>query len=226
MQDKSWSLFSVRGDFHNLWQFWVEVWHDIWWAHSFEISLKTIEHAKDAIYAMSKFLINEEPRNFARSCRPIWTKASCPQMKYEIIETQNSKMFSQNCAFWWRKYSTICMYCLDSEHMPSFEWRHNECDGVSNHQPHDCLLNLLFKCRSKKTSKLRVTGLCVRNGIHRWPMNSPHKGPVTRKMFPFDDVIMVPVFNGRVTAAHDGCRGIAYVTLEIYLFDKFSTSET
>ena len=29
-------------------------------------------------------------------------------------------------------------------------------------------------------------------GIHRWPVNSPHKGPVTRKMFPFDDVIMFP----------------------------------
>ena len=27
-------------------------------------------------------------------------------------------------------------------------------------------------------------------GIHRWPVNSPHKGPVTRNMFPFDDVIM------------------------------------
>ena len=27
-------------------------------------------------------------------------------------------------------------------------------------------------------------------GIHRWPVNSPHKGPVTRKMFPFHDVIM------------------------------------
>ena len=26
--------------------------------------------------------------------------------------------------------------------------------------------------------------------INRWPVNSPHKGPVTRKMFPFDDVIM------------------------------------
>ena len=25
-------------------------------------------------------------------------------------------------------------------------------------------------------------------GIHRWPLNSPHKGPVTRKRFPFDDV--------------------------------------
>ena len=28
-------------------------------------------------------------------------------------------------------------------------------------------------------------------GIHRWPMNSPHIRPVTRKMFPFDDVIMI-----------------------------------
>ena len=33
------------------------------------------------------------------------------------------------------------------------------CDGVSNHQPRDCLLNCLFRRRSKKTSKLRVTGL-------------------------------------------------------------------
>ena len=32
--------------------------------------------------------------------------------------------------------------------------------------------------------------LAFLKGIHRWPMNSPHKGPVTRKMFPFDDVIM------------------------------------
>ena len=43
------------------------------------------------------------------------------------------------------------------------QWRHNGCDDVSNHQPHDCLLNRLFRLRSKKTSKLRVTGLCVGN---------------------------------------------------------------
>ena len=35
-----------------------------------------------------------------------------------------------------------------------------EHDGVTNHQPHNCLLNRLFRRRSKKTSKLRVTGLC------------------------------------------------------------------
>ena len=67
-------------------------------------------------------------------------------------------------------------------------WRHNDHDSVSNHQPHECLLKRLFRRRSKKTSKLRVTGLCVRNSPG--PVNSPHKGPVTRKMFPFDDVIM------------------------------------
>ena len=43
----------------------------------------------------------------------------------------------------------------------SLQWRHNDRDGVSHHQPHDCLLNRLF--RSKKTSKLRVTGLCAGN---------------------------------------------------------------
>ena len=70
----------------------------------------------------------------------------------------------------------------------ALRWRHNDHDGGSNHQPHGCLLNRLFRRKSKKTSKLRVTGLCVGNSPG--PVNSPHKGPVTRKMFPFDDVIM------------------------------------
>ena len=45
----------------------------------------------------------------------------------------------------------------------SLQWCHNGHDGVSNHQPHHCLLNRLFGRRSKKTSKLRVTGLCAGN---------------------------------------------------------------
>ena len=70
----------------------------------------------------------------------------------------------------------------------ALQWRHNDHDSVSNDQPHGCLLNRLFRRRSKKTSMLRVTGLCVGNSSG--PVNSPHKWPVTRKMFPFDDVIM------------------------------------
>ena len=48
--------------------------------------------------------------------------------------------------YWW--YITVMPYGRDS---------------VSNHQPHECLLNRLFTRRSKKTSKLRVTGLCAGN---------------------------------------------------------------
>ena len=36
----------------------------------------------------------------------------------------------------------------------------------------------------------RPASLVFVRGIHRWPVNSPHKGPVTRKMFSFDDVIV------------------------------------
>ena len=45
----------------------------------------------------------------------------------------------------------------------SLRWRHNDGDSVSNHQLHDCLLSCLFGRTSKKTSKPRVTGLCVGN---------------------------------------------------------------
>ena len=72
----------------------------------------------------------------------------------------------------------------------TLQWRHNGWDCVSNRQPRDCLLNRLFRLRSKKTSKLRVTGLCAGNSPG--PVNFPHNWPVTRKMFLFDDVIMSP----------------------------------
>ena len=179
----------------------------------------------------------------------------------------------------------------------SLQWCHNERDGISNHQPHDRLLSRLFSQRSKKTSKLRVTGfvpcgffqeawksvltsfiptgtswavamysqwkpehstiyymgntmasdgmvtpearllaamhyndvimsatasqitsvtivystVCLDSdrrkyqssaspafvrGIHRWPVNFSHKGPVTRKMLPLDGVIMEHVLRG------------------------------
>ena len=50
-----------------------------------------------------------------------------------------------------------CTVCI------SLQWRHNGRDAVSNHQSHDCLFNRLFRHRSKKTSKFRVTGPCVGN---------------------------------------------------------------
>ena len=61
---------------------------------------------------------------------------------------------------WWRGAKS---WALFRRFRISLRWRHNGHDGVSNHQPHHYLLNRLFGCRSKKTSKPRVTGLCAGN---------------------------------------------------------------
>ena len=68
----------------------------------------------------------------------------------------------------------------------SLQWRHNERDGVSNQQRLDCLLNRFFKVQIKENIE---ASLAFVQGIHRWPVNSPHKEPVPQKMFPCDDVI-------------------------------------
>ena len=70
----------------------------------------------------------------------------------------------------WGTGATIFGSNIDNHHIsylisltPPLRWRHNDHPGVSNHQPHGCLLNRLFRRKSKKTSKLRVTGLCAGN---------------------------------------------------------------
>ena len=62
---------------------------------------------------------------------------------------------------------------------------------------HSTVCSAAYQIRHQSSASLA----CMR-GIHRWAVNSPHKGPVTRKMFPFDDVIMTTdIFN------HGGCTG-------------------
>ena len=99
---------------------------------------------------------------------------------------------------WWFIYASVNLFitapdnvrCLaiTQTHVDSLWWRHNGHDGVSNHRRLDYVLNRLFRCKSKKTSKLHVTGLCVGNS----PVTDecPAQRPVTQEIFPFDDVIM------------------------------------
>ena len=82
----------------------------------------------------------------------------------QCVKSSQSKMYPY-------RYSAICgcqlvWYVItspDCTMVTSLRWRHNGRDGVSNQQPHDCLLNRLFVHRSKNTSKPRVTGLCAGN---------------------------------------------------------------
>ena len=73
--------------------------------------------------------------------------------------------------------------------LSQLQWRHNGSDGVSNRQRYDCFLNRLFRRRSKKTSKLRVTGLCEGNS----PVTGefPAQRVSNAENVPIDDVIML-----------------------------------
>ena len=71
----------------------------------------------------------------------------------------------------------------------SLQWRHNGYDGVSNHQPHDCFAQPIFLGANQRRHQISAS-LTFARGIHWWLMDSPHKGPATRKMPTFDDIIM------------------------------------
>ena len=82
---------------------------------------------------------------------------------------------------WWANKSFVLF-------VMSLQWRHNGRHNITNHQPHDYLLNRLFRCRSRKHQSF--ASLAFVRGIHWGTENSQHKWPVTWKMFTFDDVIM------------------------------------
>ena len=70
----------------------------------------------------------------------------------------------------------------------TLQWRHTECDDFSKHRRLDCVLNLLSGTDQSKHQS--PASLAFVRGIHRWPVDSRHKGPITGKMFAFNDVIM------------------------------------
>ena len=94
----------------------------------------------------------------------------------------------------------------------SLQWRHNEHDGFSNHRRPGSLLKRLFRRRSKKTSKFRVTGLCERNP----PVTggSPHKGPVTREWIGFSSHQTVSCWQFGITPLPDPVKN--YCQLGFY----------
>ena len=79
-----------------------------------------------------------------------------PNKLQAIITTNVGQDFTGTGATMW-----LPQYHLS--HPEAWRWRHKERDGVSNHQSRNCLRYHLFRHRSKKTSKLRVTGLCAGN---------------------------------------------------------------
>ena len=93
----------------------------------------------------------------------------------------------------------------------SLKWRHNGRDGVPN-PSHTIVSSAVYSGADQRKHQSSASLAFVRE-IHRWPMNSPHKWPVTRKMFPCDDVIMMT----EITAHINSLPNIANVFSSVYL---------
>ena len=139
----------------------------------------------------SKRPINLEPVALGIMSYDQWRRSHDRQN----MRTNVSGNFYVNSNIW--IYPVIGPWVLNILRHCALQWRYIERDGVSNHQPRYYLLNCLFRCRSRKTSKLRVTGLCAWNSPSTG--GYPHKRPIMRKMVPFDDVIIVRFLHTETT---------------------------
>ena len=81
----------------------------------------------------------------------IWQYGSYFKLKIDIIARPHGELWLSTVKAWETSECVLTACPLQR--------RHNEHDGLSNHRPHDCLLNHLSRSKSQKTSKLRVTGL-------------------------------------------------------------------
>ena len=80
-----------------------------------------------------------------------------------------------------KHYCDVIMGAMASQ-ITSLTINHSIVHSVADQRKHQSSASLAFAC-----------------GIHRWPVNASHKWPVTRKMFQFDDVIMVWIIDTRDT---------------------------
>ena len=72
----------------------------------------------------------------------------------------------------------------------SLVWRQNERDAMASQITSLTIVYSIVYSDTDQRKDQITAWLAFVRGIHQWPMISPHKGPVMRKMFSFDDVIM------------------------------------
>ena len=108
--------------------------------------MKTQTQGKQSLITHFAIVSKDGFSNLALLCYHRWPVMSC---KHEVLVSRH------HIGWWYSLVNYNSQYPL--------HWLYNERDGVSRHQPHDYLLNCSLRRRSKKTSKLCVTGLCVVN---------------------------------------------------------------
>ena len=85
----------------------------------------------------------------------------CASYDYTPLTVHNDKCIGWNKAHAHNsKYNREWITSKNIKKGKTLQWCHNGCHVIANHQLHHCLLNRLFRCRSKKTPKLCVIGVC------------------------------------------------------------------
>ena len=132
---------------------------------------------------------------------------------------------------WYRYHDAMCELCSGSQRMISLQNFPHYSDVIMGAMV--CQITGVSIVYSNVWSRIDQTKhqssawLAFVRGLHRWPVKSPHKGPVTRKMFPFHDVIMTPQFAIRMKWQLC-CRGmyqIVFSRLIVYMFYLTYTSQ-
>ena len=126
-----------------------------------------------------------------------WTQTSL----YRLVYVYN---FVFVCSYYRRLSSLKTEGCRDANLVAIDST--TRCRYLRCHNNHDVIMSAMasqitsltivyLTVYSDQRKHLSSASLAFVRGIHRWPVNSPHKGPVTQKMFPFDDVFMTIVLS-------------------------------
>ena len=126
-------------------------------------------------------------------------------MRFYMSLTLIGNLIGHQCRFTF----VVCVQCIILDHMSTVYCILDICFVTNNsfynkiNHYNDVIMGaiasqitslpIVFSTVCLDTNKKKYqssASLAFVRGIHRRPVNSPHKGPVTRKMFPFDDVIM------------------------------------
>ena len=114
---------------------------------------------------------------------------------------------------------TVAIPCIGRTH--SLQWRRNERNVVWSHRRLDCFFSTVCSGAGQRKRQSSASLAFVR-GSHQSPVNSPHKGPVTGKMLPVDDVIMPRDDDITIQCYHYPCHPQKTLTARIHT-DQYLT---
>ena len=103
--------------------------------------------------------------------------------------------------------------CWSTSSWPITWWLHNHYNDIIMSEMPSQIISVSIVCSTifagadQRKHQSSAAPLAFVRGIHWWPVNSPHKRPVTRKIFPFDGIIMIKE---------------VYLTLNVYIESNHS----